>query len=289
MSSCSNSTARRCGTCRVSADAAALALGKDLIGLETLTRRADPVHPRHRRAVQGSQRARRSRRCPALRGKTIVNLFFEASTRTRISFEFAEKRLSADTVERRVGGLVRLQGRDAGGHRPQPRGDADRHGGDPPRLLGRGEVPGRPDRVQRDQRRRRQARAPDPGAARHPHPARPVRPHRGTQGRHLRRHPPQPRGAQQHLGADQARRGGRRLRPADAPAAGHRGARRHGPAAHRGCHRVGRRAQRPAAAARTDAGRIHPVAPRVQPRLRRDRASGWRGRRRTWSSSTPGR
>lgn len=35
---------------------------------------------------------------PTLRGKTIVNLFFEASTRTRISFEFAEKRLSADTV-----------------------------------------------------------------------------------------------------------------------------------------------------------------------------------------------
>jgi aspartate carbamoyltransferase catalytic subunit len=33
-----------------------------------------------------------------LRGATIVNLFFEASTRTRISFEFAEKRLSADTV-----------------------------------------------------------------------------------------------------------------------------------------------------------------------------------------------
>ncbi len=33
-----------------------------------------------------------------LRGKTIVNLFFEASTRTRVSFEFAEKRLSADTV-----------------------------------------------------------------------------------------------------------------------------------------------------------------------------------------------
>jgi aspartate carbamoyltransferase catalytic subunit len=33
-----------------------------------------------------------------LRGKTIVNAFFENSTRTRISFEFAEKRLSADTV-----------------------------------------------------------------------------------------------------------------------------------------------------------------------------------------------
>jgi aspartate carbamoyltransferase catalytic subunit len=41
---------------------------------------------------------RNMKKVPALRGKTIVNLFFEASTRTRISFEFAEKRLSADTV-----------------------------------------------------------------------------------------------------------------------------------------------------------------------------------------------
>src|SRR5205823_2062245 len=41
---------------------------------------------------------RPSKKVPALRGKTIVNLFCEASTRTRISFEFAEKRLSADTV-----------------------------------------------------------------------------------------------------------------------------------------------------------------------------------------------
>ncbi|MBN1504292.1 MAG: aspartate carbamoyltransferase catalytic subunit [Candidatus Eisenbacteria bacterium] len=35
---------------------------------------------------------------PTLRGKTVANLFFEPSTRTRISFELAEKRLSADTV-----------------------------------------------------------------------------------------------------------------------------------------------------------------------------------------------
>ncbi len=35
---------------------------------------------------------------PTLRGKTVVNLFFESSTRTRISFELAEKRLSADSV-----------------------------------------------------------------------------------------------------------------------------------------------------------------------------------------------
>ena len=35
---------------------------------------------------------------PALRGKTVVNLFFEPSTRTRASFEIAERRLSADTL-----------------------------------------------------------------------------------------------------------------------------------------------------------------------------------------------
>ena len=38
------------------------------------------------------------KRVPTLRGVTVVNLFFEPSTRTRISFELAEKRLSADTV-----------------------------------------------------------------------------------------------------------------------------------------------------------------------------------------------
>jgi aspartate carbamoyltransferase catalytic subunit len=38
------------------------------------------------------------KKVPALRGKTVVNLFFEPSTRTRTSFELAEKRLSADTL-----------------------------------------------------------------------------------------------------------------------------------------------------------------------------------------------
>ncbi len=38
------------------------------------------------------------KRVPSLQGHTIVNLFFENSTRTRISFELAQKRLSADTV-----------------------------------------------------------------------------------------------------------------------------------------------------------------------------------------------
>ncbi len=72
-------------------------LGKDLIGLEGLSAAqirlildtAEPFKEVSERAIK---------KVPALRGKTIVNLFFEASTRTRISFEFAEKRLSADTV-----------------------------------------------------------------------------------------------------------------------------------------------------------------------------------------------
>lgn len=41
---------------------------------------------------------REIKKVPTLRGKTVVNLFFEASTRTRTSFEIAAKRLSADAV-----------------------------------------------------------------------------------------------------------------------------------------------------------------------------------------------
>ncbi|MDX1495492.1 MAG: aspartate carbamoyltransferase catalytic subunit [Longimicrobiales bacterium] len=72
-------------------------LGKDLVGLENLTEEEvltilDTAEP----FKEISER--RIKKVPVLRGKTIVNLFFEASTRTRISFEFAEKRLSADTV-----------------------------------------------------------------------------------------------------------------------------------------------------------------------------------------------
>jgi aspartate carbamoyltransferase catalytic subunit len=42
--------------------------------------------------------ARPIKKVPTLRGRTVVNLFFEPSTRTRTSFEIAEKRLSADTL-----------------------------------------------------------------------------------------------------------------------------------------------------------------------------------------------
>ncbi len=72
-------------------------LGKDLLGLEHLSGdqirlildTAEPFKEISERAIK---------KVPTLRGSTIVNLFFEASTRTRVSFEFAQKRLSADTV-----------------------------------------------------------------------------------------------------------------------------------------------------------------------------------------------
>ena len=41
---------------------------------------------------------RRIKKVPTLRGITVVNLFYEPSTRTKISFELAEKRLSADSI-----------------------------------------------------------------------------------------------------------------------------------------------------------------------------------------------
>jgi len=41
---------------------------------------------------------RKIKKVPHSRGKTIINLFYEASTRTRTSFEIAAKRLSADTI-----------------------------------------------------------------------------------------------------------------------------------------------------------------------------------------------
>ncbi|MEZ5318856.1 MAG: aspartate carbamoyltransferase catalytic subunit [Vicinamibacterales bacterium] len=48
--------------------------------------------------------ARPIKKVPTLRGRTIMNVFFEASTRTRMSFELAEKRLSADTLGMTVAG-----------------------------------------------------------------------------------------------------------------------------------------------------------------------------------------
>ena len=69
---------------------------KDLLGIEYLD--VDEIElildtAQHFQAI--SERA--IKKVPTLRGKTVINLFFEPSTRTRTSFEIAAKRLSADT------------------------------------------------------------------------------------------------------------------------------------------------------------------------------------------------
>jgi aspartate carbamoyltransferase catalytic subunit len=70
---------------------------KDLLGIESLT-------PQEIRLILDTAEGfkevseRPIKKVPALRGQLVINLFMEASTRTRVSFEIAEKRLSADTL-----------------------------------------------------------------------------------------------------------------------------------------------------------------------------------------------
>jgi aspartate carbamoyltransferase catalytic subunit len=70
---------------------------KDLLGLEYLTKEEIELilaTAESFKEVSG----RDIKKVPALRGKTVVNLFYEPSTRTRVSFEVAAKRLSADVI-----------------------------------------------------------------------------------------------------------------------------------------------------------------------------------------------
>jgi len=70
---------------------------RDLLGIRDLS--ADEIVGILDTAETFSEISTREvKKVPALRGKTVINLFFEASTRTRTSFELAAKRLSADAV-----------------------------------------------------------------------------------------------------------------------------------------------------------------------------------------------
>src|ERR671911_1396985 len=70
---------------------------KDLLGISDLA--ADEITLVLDTAEAMKEIGTRSvKKVPTLRGRTVVNLFFEPSTRTRTSFEIAEKRLSADTL-----------------------------------------------------------------------------------------------------------------------------------------------------------------------------------------------
>ena len=256
-------------------------LGKDLTALEYLS--ADQIRLILDTAEPFKEVSERQiKKVPALRGKTIVNLFFEASTRTRISFEFAEKRLSADTVNVASSGSSVSKGEtlvDTARNLEAMHIDmvVIRH-----HASGSAEFLGQADPLQRHQRRRREARAPDPGAARHPDAARQVREDRGPQGGHLRRPAPQPGGPEQHPRPAEARRRGGGVRPGVAAAARRGVAGRHGHSAHRGRDPVGRRPQHPAPAAGADDGGLHPLAPGIQPRVRPHARRAWTRRRRTW-------
>ena len=70
---------------------------KHLLGLQDLSRQDIEMILETAKSFKEVS-SRDIKKVPALRGKTVVTLFFEASTRTRISFELAAKRLSADTL-----------------------------------------------------------------------------------------------------------------------------------------------------------------------------------------------
>jgi aspartate carbamoyltransferase catalytic subunit len=82
---------------------------KDLLGIADLT--PDEIY----RVLDTAEAMREIgerpiKKVPTLRGKTVVNLFYEPSTRTRTSFEIAEKRLSADTLNIAVAASSVLKG-----------------------------------------------------------------------------------------------------------------------------------------------------------------------------------
>ena len=163
--------------------------------------------------------AREIPKVPALRGKTVVSLFYEESTRTRLSFETAAKRLSADTMSFAVGSssvkkgeslldtvkTIEAMGIDA--------------------MVVRHRAAGAPHRVAQwidasvINGGRRSPRAPDPGPARLVHPPSAPRPvARRMPRRDHRRHPQLPGRAQHHVGVHQARCG-RHVRRATDPVA----------------------------------------------------------------------
>jgi aspartate carbamoyltransferase catalytic subunit len=82
---------------------------KDLLGIADLTR--DDIYLILDTAEAMREIGQRPiKKVPTLRGKTVVNLFYEPSTRTRTSFEIAEKRLSADTLNIAVAASSVLKG-----------------------------------------------------------------------------------------------------------------------------------------------------------------------------------
>ena len=169
-----------------------------------------------------------------LRGRTIINLFFENSTRTRTSFELAGKRLGGDVINMSVQASSIKKGETLIDTAMTLERHASRRAGRASSRIGRGAAPGREGRLRRHQRRRRQPRAPDPGAARRADHPPPQGPPPGPDRGHLRRHPAQPGRALQHRAAQHHGRAGARGGAAHAAAGRDRAARRRGVPRHGG-------------------------------------------------------
>ena len=168
------------------------------------------------------------KKVPTLRGKTVVNLFYEPSTRTRTSFEIAEKRLSADTLNIAIGTSSVVKGETLADTAMNIEAMAPdmivlRHP-----SSGAGHLLGRLCR----------SRIINAGDGMHEHPTqalldaftipRAQGTHRRIEGHHCRGSAAQPRVALQHRPAHQARGGCVRLRTADAGPCRARPSRRHG-------------------------------------------------------------
>ena len=163
--------------------------------------RADPPDPRHRRAVQGGQRAADQEGAGAPRQDDRQSLLRGLHPHPHLVRVRREAALGRHGERGRSGVSSVSKGEtlvDTARNLEAMRIDmvVIRH-----RASGAAEFLGEADPLQRDQRRRRQARASDAGAARPAHAARPVRADRGAQGGHLRRRAAQPGGPEQHLGA----------------------------------------------------------------------------------------
>ena len=217
------------------------------------------------------------KKLPALRGRTVVNLFFEDSTRTRISFEAAAKRLSADVINFSAKGSSLSKGESLKDTALTLEAMGCDAVVDPARRQRRAAPAGqlRLGAGLGGQRRRRHPRAPDPGAARRLHdvatpgqaPATAARPRRPAD-RDRRRRAPLAGRPLQRAAAAHARGRGHPGGAAD-PAPGRRRL-----LAGRDVVRPRRRAAQggrgddAAGAAGADERRVLPDRPRVQPALR---------------------
>ena len=147
---------------------------RHLLSIEDLDREAiERILDRAKTFTEVSERE--IKKVPALRGRRVLNLFYEASTRTRSSFELAAKSLSADVINFAASGSAVDKGESlkdtvADAVRLPPGPDRHPHAARRRRRAGR-----RLDDRERRQRGRRQARAPDAGAAGRLHAARAAR------------------------------------------------------------------------------------------------------------------